>query len=187
MKRLSILLVLTICFLNNVVSQEKSKSKEIGIYFSNLDAFGIRYKSGNEKTMFRLTAVSLSIGSSSDDNGSGISQDRIYSGFGLNLGLEFPVKINDQFNFYYGGELQTSYYYDKTKITGSADTKTNTYGAGLGFIMGFSYTFKSNISLSAEIVPSFNYRYSKMGERKYSSYGFGLSNNSAGITIGYKF
>jgi len=99
MKRLSILLVLIICFLHNVDSQEKSKSKEIGIYFSNLDAFGIRYKSGNEIAMFRLTAVSLSLGSSSDDNGNGITQDR-YSGFGLNLGLEFHVKINDQFNFY---------------------------------------------------------------------------------------
>jgi hypothetical protein len=187
MKRLSLLFVLTFILFSSLYSQEKIKSKEVGLYFSSLDAFGIRYKFGNEKHMLRLTALSLSGGSYSNDIGNGSTQNQSSFGAGLSFGIEFPVKITDNFNFYYGGQLGTSYYYSKNETTSNDASKVNSFGGSAGFILGFMYSINSSISLSAEIVPAINYNYSKQGESTSSGFGFGLNNATAGLTLGYRF
>ena len=187
MKKLSILFVLTIMLLNSLYSQEEAKSKEVGLYFSNLNAFGMRYKFGNEKHMFRLTALSLNIGTNKSDNGNGHTQDIKTSGAGIRFGIEFPVKITEKFNFYYGGELGASYSHYKSEITDNDPNTANSYGGEAGFILGFAYSINPGISLSAEIVPGFNYSYIKQNETKTSIFGFGFSNNSAGLTLAYRF
>jgi hypothetical protein len=187
MKKLSILFVLTFMLLNSLYSQEKTKSKEVGLYFSNLNAFGIRYKFGNEKHMFRLTALSLNVGTNKSDNGNGNTQDIKTSGAGMRFGIEFPVKITENFNFYYGGELGASYSHYKSEITDNDPHTSNSYGGEAGFVLGFAYIINPSISLSAELVPGFNYSYSKLNETKVSAFGFGISNNSAGLTLSYRF
>ncbi|TCN63108.1 hypothetical protein CLV25_11688 [Acetobacteroides hydrogenigenes] len=101
------------------------------------------------------------------------------------------TRINDQFNFFYGPEFQGFYNYEKadeiTSYNVIQSTKTTTYGIGLGFILGFSYSITSNVSLSAEIVPNFTYLKSKNDDITVNSYNFELSNQQAGITISYKF
>jgi len=190
MKRLSILLVLTIILLNSLYSQERNTMKEVGIYFSNFDAFGIRYKFGNEKHMFRITALSLNFGDSKykNINGTGVNQNETLGGIGLNVGLEFPTELTENFNFYYGGELSGSYSYNKSQRIGNDANKSNYYRAGIGFVMGFSYRISSNILLSAEIVPCLNYSANTNNSSTTSTrIGFDLNNNSAGITLSYKF
>ena len=189
MKKLSILLVLTFILLNGLYSQERNTLKEVGIYFANFDAFGIRCKYGNEKRMFRLTALSISVGDlkytsvGSDYNNNTTTN----SGAGLNVGLEFPVKMDDNFNFYYGGELQGKYQHSKQKLSLTNVVVSNYYNVGIGFVMGFSYHLNSNILLSAEIVPGFYRSTLSSDDTTTKNFGFGLNNNSAGITLSYKF
>lgn len=187
MKRASILIVLTCILSGSLYSQEKTTSKEVGLYFSSLDAFGIRYRFGNEKHMFRLTALSLSASSRTNNNGSGITNEHSDAGIGLNFGIELPVTITDKLNFYYGGELSGSYSHSTSNVTYGDETITNSYNAGIGIVLGFAYSIKSNIILSAEIVPGLQYFNSKSNENTTSGIGFGLHTNSAGLTIGYRF
>lgn len=187
MKKLSVLFVLALGMLGTVYSQEGTTSKSIGICFSNLNSFGIRYKVGNDKSMFRITALSLSAGHSDYDYASGTTTKRGAAGFALNFGVECPVKTIDQFSFYCGGELQGSFHHSKTEQTGSDDTKTSTYETGAGFVAGFSYRFKSNISLAAELVPALDYTYSKTGDNTYKVWSFEMNNNTAAIIVSYNF
>jgi len=190
MKRISILLILSVCFLNNVISQEKTKTREVGLYFTSLNSFGIRYKTGNEKILLRLTALSLNTYKSEDKSGAETVQNRSHAGFGFNIGIEKPINVNDQFNFYYGLELMNSIIYDKVSdkvLAGTTTTKMNSYIAGCGVVLGLSYNFKSNVKISAEIIPSFGYQYLKQDDRKYNNIHFGFDSNSAGLTISYKF
>jgi len=195
MKRISVLLVLTFILLNSLYSQEKNTSKEIGIYFSNLDAFGIRYKFGNEKRMFRLTALSLSVGNYSTKVVNGTNLDLTRAGAGLNVGVQFPVRITDVFSFYYGGELRGSFSHLKANTSPITSNTMNAFNAGIGLVLGFSHSFQSNITVSAEIVPGFSYSKtvndnngtSGATNTKTTGFGFALDSNAAGITIGYRF
>ncbi len=180
MKRFSILLVLTFILLNDLYSQEKTTSKEVGLYFSSLNSFGIRYKFGNEKRMFRLTALSLSVGRTS-------SPEQNYAGAGLNFGVELPFRITDVFSFYYGPELRGSFNRQKNYTSSFDYSTSDVYNAGIGFILGFSRSFQSNIIVSVEIVPGFSYRKIVSGNVDTTSFGFGLDSNAAGITLGYRF
>src|ERR1035438_5147669 len=55
--------VIAVMFLTiniSVYSQEKlNRPNEIGLVFSNLNSFGLRYKCGNDTTMFRITSLVL--------------------------------------------------------------------------------------------------------------------------------
>lgn len=195
MKKILILTSLVAGLVFSAQSQEKTQSREVGLFFHNLDVFGFRYKVGDENRKFRFTALSLSVGKQDVTlENSDLEPSEKKTGFGLGVGLEYPVKINDQFHFFYGPELQGIYNYDKTdKVTNSnyssyiQSAKTTSYGIGLGCIIGFSYSITSNISLSAEVVPSFTYQKSKNDDYTVNTYNFELSNQQAGITISYKF
>lgn len=187
MKRLSILLILTFILLNGLYSQEKNTLKEVGIYFSSFDAFGVRYKFGNEKRMFRLTAMSLNIGRYNNTDANGSRQELTNVGVGLRAGVEFPVYITDNLMFYYGGELSGTYNHAKNVTSPYNTNVTNATQAGVGFVLGLSHRINSNILLSAEIVPGLFYSDSKTEGVKTTGIGFGLNSNAAGITLSYKF
>lgn len=187
MKKYFFLLSLSFIVMAVSFSQEaRTKIREIGLFTSDLNSFGIRYKSGTANGLLRLTAVALSAGKSTDDFNTS-TNSRINVGFGLNVGAEIPVKLSEQFSFNYGGEFQGLYSYNLSKSTGIADSKTNYYRYGIGFVAGFSYILKSNLVISAELVPSFAYNYQKTSTTKNKSYGFSLNNYGAGISIGYRF
>ncbi|HZK94029.1 MAG TPA: hypothetical protein VFC67_07465 [Prolixibacteraceae bacterium] len=180
MKKLTVLLVLIFILLNDLYSQEKTSSKEVGLYFSSLNSFGVRYKFGNEKRMFRLTALSLSAERTT-------SPDQNKAGAGLNFGVELPFRITDVFSFYYGPELRSSFNHQKIYYTSFDYNSINEYNVGIGMILGFSRSFQSNIIVSVEIVPGFSYNKIVSDNVDTTSFGFGLYSNSAAITIGYRF
>ena len=180
MKRLSVLLVLTFILLNDLYSQEKNTSKEVGLYFSSLNSFGVRYKFGNEKRMFRLTGLSLSAERTS-------SPDQNKAGAGLNFGVEFPLRITDVFSFYSGPELSGSYNHQKIYSSSFNFNTSDVYNVGFGVILGFSRSFQSNIIVSVEIVPGFSYNKTVSDNIDTTSFAFGLYSNSAALTIGYRF
>lgn len=169
------------------------KVREVGLNFSNLNNFGIRYKCGTDKTLLRLTL--LSINGSSDDTGTGSGvNNQSHLGFGFNIGFEKRKVVNEKFDFYYGLDLLTSYNYSTSDQN---NTSRETWGAspGLGLVLGLRYKISNDFNISAEVVPSVKY---STGETittnsgvKVSSttsgYSFGLANNSASLTLAYRF
>lgn len=190
MKKILLLLSLVAVFGFSAQSQESVKKNEVGLFFQNLDAFGFRYKFGGDICKLRITGLSLSFGKAeSSDNA--VEKERKTAGFGLNIGLECPVKIDDRFSFFYGGEIQGSYNSIKRdgdyNIYIEPKKSKKTYGVGLGVVLGFSYAVNPKISVSAEIVPNFMFVRDEIDDIESTRYNLGITNNGAGITIGYKF
>lgn len=190
MKRILVLFSLIAVFSFSAYSQESVKKNEVGLFFQNLDAFGFRYKFGGDICKLRLTGLSLSLGKVENPENA-TEKERKYAGFGLNVGLECPIKIDDSFSFFYGGEIQSSYNSIKRdgdyNIYIEPKKSKKTYGVGLGVVLGFSYAVNPKISVSAEIVPNFMFVRDEIDDIESTRYNLGITNNGAGITIGCKF
>lgn len=108
----------------SVFSQDSisnSKNHEIGVVFSNLNSFGLRYKYGNENLKIRVTSLVFNgTNTTKNDN----NDNSIYSlngsnisntlGAGLRLGLEKSICINKKSCFIYGIEWINSYSSSQT-------------------------------------------------------------------------
>jgi len=57
-KMISILVVMAL--VSSLFAQEKTKQREVGLAFTNFDNFGITYKIGNEKALWRYNLLFLS-------------------------------------------------------------------------------------------------------------------------------
>lgn len=175
----------------SVYSEENvSNFNEIGLVFSNLNSFGLRYKFGNDNIMFRVTSLTLNGTTTSNDYSNysvnGIADGNIpnnttkTAGAGLNLGFEKRIWINNRFNFYYGIDWINSYTqsHSNTILPNSSimtknDTNytafynnTNssfswTVSSGLGVICGSSYKINESFSIAAELEPTISYKYTK--------------------------
>ena len=121
-------IVIAVMFLTiniSVYSQEKlNRPNEIGLVFSNLNSFGLRYKCGNDTTMFRMTALVLT-GTNTSNNYSNCSNNGIVDenipasktnaiAPGLNFGFEQRKWINNKLYFYYCLDWINSYSRSKT-------------------------------------------------------------------------
>jgi len=186
MKRILVLFSFIAVFSFSAYSQESVKKNEVGLFFRNLDVFGFRYKFGGDICKLRLTGLSLSLVKMENPDNE-VEKERKTVGFGLNV-----VKIDDRFSFFYGGEIQS--YYDSMKSENRTPGSSNysnierkTTGIGFGVVLGFNYAVNPKISVSAEIVPNFMYYRNKQEDSKSTRYCLGITNNAAGITIGYKF
>lgn len=170
-----------------IISANAQKVKEVGLKFSNLDNFGLIYKTGTEKGLLRLSLLSVST-YHSDQN-----TDQNVFGGGIGGGYEWRKSLSKDFSFVYGPELKITG--SRTKIdAGSSSNYTQTYiQPNLGLILGFRYLISDKFAVSAELSPSLFYQYqltdSKITgtEKSDHAYGFSMSNNSAAITIAYRW
>lgn len=182
--------------LSAIAQEVPAKIHEIGLTFSNLDNFGVRYKTGNEKTLLRITFLTLN---GTHLNTSRNSED--YSkngnlGFGFRIGFEKRNPISEKMFFYYGLDAFTSYSHEKNEYVQTDDkTISSTITPGVGFVLGFNYAIGSKFNIAAELVPSVFYSHSKSTEtfngvetEQIDNYfSFGLSNSGASLTLAYRF
>lgn len=187
---LYLLLLLTLLtFQNSLSAQNTEKQHEIGLRFSNLDNFGAIYKFGNERTLYRLSLLQGYVQDLKTEYSSSSESKVKAHGFGLALGFEKPLPVNDQFAFYWGCELGGTY--GNSKQSGSLVSETTTKNTRLDFdfVLGCKYKASERIRIGAELLPGFYY--SKVDGTENSqnnkSFGFGLSNQSAAITVSYCF
>jgi hypothetical protein len=196
MKKITSVLILLILVPNFLKAQEvQTKSRELGINFTGLNSFGIRYKSGNERTLLRLTILSLSDSKSvSKPDANAVNQSSF--NFGLAIGFEKTKAIDDKLGFYSGMDLLFNYYSDSyVENNYNYKRKAWTMLPGLGLVLGLSYKISEKTALSVEVVPSVRYSYGKSDntsngvEIKQTNRGFnfGLSNLGANLTLSYKF
>ena len=196
------ILVISLLLITTAFAQEQKPVKihEIGLTFANLDNFGIRYKTGNEKTLLRITILAMNINSNNTWGQKTDSIDIKSTGYGVGfrIGFEKPVAIVKNFDLFYGLDLIGGFNYQKIKNENTNNNFNSTswnISTGLAFVFGGTYSLGDHFRFSAEISPSLQYSF---GEQKNSSsgnedieltshnIGFGLWNYGANITIAYR-
>jgi hypothetical protein len=201
-KSLLIFLVLSISF--SLMAQQ-NKIKEAGLVFRNLDNFGVVYKTGNEFSLWRFSAIGLSGVNTTQTND---VNKAISHNFGANIkiGKEFRHSLSDNFLFSYGADLSFSFSksYQKTDYDQTAenpvefdpDSETKDYSPGFNLVFGLNYILNDKIVFGAELLPSIVYSFSNgsstseegaVTKTKYSGYSCGLSTSSVLFTVAYRF
>jgi len=179
--------------LSSSAQDNKSKINELGVSISG-SAFGIRYKSGNDKALLRLTLLSTSGSMNKQKTPSDSKSKSNDFGIGFNVGFEKRKSVSDNFYLYYGSDLINSFDRNKYENDSSASfNKHSSYSVGLGFILGFHYMVNSKINISSEIMPSIIYSNEKYSfdqsgnitESSYSGLDYGLNYNSINLTLSF--
>jgi hypothetical protein len=182
-KSFLLLCTATLLFANTYGQENKSKTKvrEVGFVFQNLDSYGLTYPFGNEKTLGRLSVLNLSGGGSEGDQ---LTYDRLgrvdgstdkvrnFSA-GLKIGFESRKRITDNFFFRSGLDIGGFYGTNKAELEAlqsdiyggitatNADRTIENWGASFEVIVGFNYTFKQKLVFGLEVLPGFQYEATK--------------------------
>jgi len=185
-----------------IFAQENAipKIHEVGITFSNLNQFGLNYKTGSEKTLLRLSLLSMNLGNTNQWGKSEDSLDVKHQsyGAGVRIGFEKRVPVVAHFNFIWGLEAGLNFNYDKLKykdISTHYETTNWSIAPLVNLVLGANYTFGEHLVIGAEITPYIQY---SIGKSKYtretqtrettnSGFGFGFNNNSASLSVAYRF
>ncbi len=179
---------------------------QAGLSFSSHNNFGLNFKTGNERTLFRVTLLSASMGLSSDH---GRTQDSIdiktsSAGAGFRIGFEKHIPVYHSFHFIWGLEAGGSYSYNKMKqdMSGTInDYESATWKITpmADLVLGLTYTLSDHLVLGVEIAPSLQYSFGKVKTtnngsgspietvKSTSSVSFGFYNNPTTLTLAYRF
>jgi hypothetical protein len=202
MKKLCVLiLLLGIPFA--LLAQEKTKQKEIGLRFYNFDRFGLHYKFGSNKMMWRLGGSFLGADYTEFKNTNGKST-MMACDLGLTFGLEKIVPINKNFDFRVGADLRLGFSYDQYRYDAQNSIYKSTqniyqYTPGLNAVLGFNYTVLDHLVIGAEFTPSVFFQYDfdtkKVNGDIFNStenisnwkLGADITQTSLALCIAYKF
>lgn len=182
-----------------VFAQETVKQKEIGLVFSNLNNFGLTYKTGTERSLWRFNTVLVSGGfNESTYHNLQIIQGNF--GFGVNIGKEYRKPLVENIEFRYGADLSFSLSQSKNEnhqITNNIynSLKDTRYVPGFNFVLGLNFKFNDKFVLGAELLPGISYTYRSIVEiidsyetkRDISGFNYGLSNSSVLLSFSYRF
>ncbi len=199
--RKSLLILLGLSMSYYLMAQETVKQKEIGLVFSNLDNFGLTFKTGTDKSLWRFNALFIS-GSNMGSTFDSVVNTQSNLGFGFKMGKEYRKVLANNLELRYGADLSFSYGHSKSERD---DTKVNdfdrldvntSYSPGINLVFGFNYKLSDNFVLGAELLPSFSYYrnattyYTNNVEEhktEYSGFNYGLSNTSVLLSLAYRF
>jgi hypothetical protein len=201
-KSLLVLLGFSMSFF--LIAQEPVKQKEIGLVFSNLDNFGLTFKTGTNKSLWRFNTLFIN-GNNREATADSLLSKMSSMGFGVKIGKEYRKGIVDNLEFRFGADVSFAYYQSKLE----ADDKTvndydrfneqTVYMPGVNLVFGFNYNISDNFVLGAELLPSFSYTTGSSIEKYYydnnggevksdiSGFNYGLSNSSVLLSLAYRF
>jgi hypothetical protein len=185
-----------------LTTQGQSRQREIGLVFNNLDNFGLTFRTGTEKALWRFTTLYLS-GNNTTQNADSIETKYTTTGFGLKFGREYRTTIIRNLEFRYGLDLSFSYSYSKSdnndKSVSNQDIiqKSNTYHPGINLVLGFNYIILEKLVIGAEVMPSISYttgtgsvkasNNNNETKSKSSGFSYGFSNSPVLISVIYRF
>ena len=186
----------------SVNAQDSLRIKEVGISFASLNEFGLIYRTGNSKSVWRLNSLFIG-GGQSQEIADSLERSDNFTGLSVEIGKEYRKEIAKDFTLRYGLDLGFRYNKSIRKRMDLANPgrdreDTNfSYGMYINIVLGFNYKFNESLLIGAEILPSINY--SKGSSIEYnpfsgnydefdrSSFTYGFSNNSARLTLAYRF
>ena len=185
-------------------SQDTAKIKEIGITTANLNDFGITYRQGNSKSVWRFNAITSNISFSNESNSDDPNEiSRTGFSLGFQAGKEWRKVIKPKFELRFGADIgfryNTSDYErfntDSLAIAYTANDKF--YRPSINAVLGFNFVFSDNFLMGAEFQPSIYYTKSRSESylantqetniRESETFGFGFSTNAIRMSLLYRF
>ncbi len=201
--RTLLIAIVTILVSSGLFAQESPPShyKQFGFNFSSLNSFGLHFKTGNEKTLFRLNLLALDLGQNSEWGRPQDSIDLKSSSFGCGIraGFEKHIPVVARFDFIWGIEAGINMNYQKMKQHGIYynDYETTSWGVAplIDVVLGATYTISDHLVFGAEITPGIRYSFGKTKstypnktiETTDSDFFFGFTNNWANLSVAYRF
>ncbi len=196
------LLIITLSLTLPLFLNAQEKQKEVGLLFSNFDNFGLTYKTGTNKSMWRFNTLILN-GSNRIEITDSLETESKGFGFSIQVGHELRTNISDNLEFRYGADLSFTYnnseydYDDKTIDNHDQISERSVYEPGFNFVVGLNYKINDHFILGAELLPSISYKTgTEKGknsldeyvlEKDISGFSYGLSNSSARLSLIYRF
>lgn len=198
----TILLIFISLYLSgSVFSQENERQKEIGIAFYSLSSFGLEYRTGNPKALWRFNTAFINGGSQFINQIN--DKMRIDSDFSVNAGIgrEFRSGNSGDLGFKYGFDLGFGYWNSTFRTKDKVDKDENEFNRRISFgpqfnlMLGINYTINNKIIIGAEILP--NVSLSKSLKKKGNNQDveifdktwvldYGLSNSGIKLTVAVK-
>ncbi len=202
--RKSLFILFFLSMSSHLMAQEIVRKKEIGLVFSSLNNFGLTFRTGTSKSLWRFSTVLLSGGKTVDTADSLIGmQSNI--GFGVKVGKEYRKELVDNLELRFGADISFDYSQynaerdDKTVNNADRFDQRTTYRPGVNLVFGFNYKLNDNFVIGAEVLPSFTYSSGTSIERRstannsvevksdISGFYYGISNTSALLSVVYRF
>jgi len=194
-KLLSVVIFMVIIPFYSFAQDGNTSIHEFGLNLSGPHTFGIRYRTGSENTLLRLTLSSIE---GSDQNSKAATNTSKFgsAGIAFNIGFEKRRLISDNLSLYIGSDLLSSYGSNTANYDNlSQKSDTWTLSEGLGLVLGFVYRINSDLDISAEVLPSISYSYGKTttssngGNTSQTNTGFnyGLGDTGANLTLSFRF
>lgn len=195
------LIYITLCLfiVSGVQAQEKTKVSELGFTASNLDQFGITYRVGHEKAVWRFNTVLLDLAVREDDSGGGTVTNSTSLAASFSIGREWRKSLASKLELRYGADLSVGGRYvdaETDSPNGITTTEETTEIApGLNAVIGFNYLITDRFLVGAEFLPGFRYSISETTENdgfidstsERSQFNFGIDNNAARLSLVYRF
>lgn len=182
------------------VGQGKTKIKEVGLVFRSMNSFGLTYKMGSDRSLWRFNTLLINGHQRNETNENYL---RTYNSFGgsIRIGKEYRKEIFESLELRFGADL--SFYF--AQFESKTDYKTienddrlykDTYFIpGINLVLGLNYVINDHLVIGAELLPTFRY-YMKQStskndgkEIKTDSYDFynSLSNTSVLLSLAYRY
>jgi len=200
MKKTLLTLLGTFCALF-LFAQESSRQQEVGLLFKNLDAFGLSYKIGNEKSMWRFSSLMISGGITTPPEQDEYELKDTHFGGKISAGKEFRKSISDKCNLIFGADVSFMYNQSVNEIKNKdlpeikTTNKKQHYSTGINAIIGFNFLISDNLLFGAELLPDLTYSTSiatrilngEKTKKESSQMNYGLTSSSAQLSIAYRF
>jgi hypothetical protein len=184
------------------MAQETIKQKEIGLVFSSLENFGLTFRTGTDKSLWRFNTLFIS-GGTYDQVADSSSNKNSNAGFGIQLGREYRKVIVENLELRLGVDISFSYskvkseYEDKTVNDYDRLNEQTRYMPGINLVFGLNYVLNEKMVIGAEILPNFSYTTGTSVEKNLytyyevksdlSGFSYGLFNHSALLSLVYRF
>ena len=174
-------------------AQEVLKQREIGLVTRDFDSFGLSYKVGTAKSLWRFNTL-VAAGNKYEESSGDVTETRTNADVWLAVGREFHKTMAEKFELRYGLDVSFRYLRNKTDYETYVDDR-KLYEPGVNLVVGLNYLLSENFVFGAEILPFFTYctGTSERGgsenklKKDVSGFDYGLSNSSVLITLSYLF
>lgn len=199
-KTLAILACIALSTFAFAQEKETTKQQEVGVTFSNFDNFGLTYRVGNQRSMWRFNVATFSGNTLGDNPGDNDATD---IAFQIGAGKEFRKKMVDKLEFRYGLDLLLGLDHSKTENgtpnpSNPFTERTSTLLAPeLNLVFGFNYVISEHFVMGAEVLPFFRYNWrqnstefidnSPKVENTETNYQYGFNTNSLRLSAVFRF
>lgn len=199
-KSIAVLACVALSTLAFAQEKETPKQQEVGITFSDLDNFGLTYRIGNQRSMWRFNAATFTGNTLGDNQGDNDATD---IAFQIGAGKEFRKNVVDKLEFRYGLDLLMGLDYSKTEngtpspANPTTERTSTLLAPELNLVFGLNYVISEHFVMGAEVLPFFRYNWrqnttefidnSPKEENTETNYQYGFTTNSLRLSAVFRF